>query len=134
MIEGDGTGSKLVKNDSRPQTGQLGEEAAYQLLLDADFIIRERNWRCRSGEIDIIAEYESRFVFVEVRTRKEGGKFGTAVESVDHRKRQKVRDTALIYLRSIGKSNALMRFDVIAVSISRQDGSILACKHYESAF
>lgn len=103
-------------------------------LEDANYTLIERNWRCRSGEIDIIAEAGGRVVFIEVRTRIEGGRFGTAAESVDSRKRQKVRDTAQVYLRSIGRASAAIRFDVIAISVSRSEGTIVECKHYEGAF
>jgi len=122
------------KLDSRKATGELGEEAACLYLIEANYNILTRNWRCRIGEIDIIAEQSNRFVFVEVRTRKEGGKYGTAAESVDYRKQQKVRDAAQVYLRSVGRSDASIRFDVVAITLSRVDESITSLKHYEGAF
>lgn len=125
---------KLKKRDTRRQTGQIGEEAACQSLLEGGYSVIERNWRCKTGEIDIIAELAGRIIFVEVRTRKEGGRFGSAAESVDYRKQQKVRENARVYLRSVGKSDALIRFDVIAIAINRLDNAIVAYRHYESAF
>ncbi|WP_424765806.1 YraN family protein [Paenibacillus sp. sgz302251] len=120
--------------DTRKQTGMLGEDAACRFLLDSNYVIIERNWRCRSGEIDIIAEHDNRIVFLEVRTRKNGGRFGTAAESVDRRKQLQVRETALVYMRSIGRTETAIRFDVIALTMSRQGDEIIECKHYEGAF
>ncbi|WP_141500825.1 YraN family protein [Paenibacillus luteus] len=120
--------------DTRKQIGRLGEDAACNYLDQAGYAIITRNWRCRSGEIDIIAECEGRLVFVEVRTRRAGGRFGTAAESVDRRKQQKVRDIAQVYLRNVHLQNAAIRFDVITVMINRIDETITECKHYEAAF
>ena len=132
--DGKGYLSAQNKRDRRKQTGELGENAACGYLTEAQYSIVERNWRCRSGEIDIIAEYEDRLIFIEVRARREGGRFGTAAESVDYRKQQKVRNTAQVYLRSIGRLDASLRFDVIAVTIDRIEDKIIACKHYQGAF
>lgn len=118
---------------SRRQLGQLGEEAASRYLEQAGYRIVERNWRCRSGEIDIIAEHSERVVFVEVRTRKLGGGFGTAAESVDRRKQLQVRSVALVYMKQTGKQNERVRFDVIAVEVN-PDGIVAGCTHYEAAF
>jgi putative endonuclease len=119
---------------SRLQLGKLGEDAACSLLEAAGYRIIERNWRCRIGEIDTIAEHDGRTVFVEVRTRRSGaGRFGTAAESVDIRKQMKVRSTALVYMRSAGLLDSPVRFDVIAVAVN-SDESIAECKHIEGAF
>ncbi|CAM4278874.1 putative endonuclease [Paenibacillus endophyticus] len=125
---------KQISSDQRKQTGERGEQAAYDYLSKANYTILERNWRCRSGEIDIIAEYDGRLVFVEVRTRTAGGKFGSAAESVDYRKQQKVRNTAQVYLKSMGRLDAAQRFDVIAVSINRRNAEVEDCRHFEGAF
>ncbi|WP_054029000.1 YraN family protein [Bacillus sp. FJAT-28004] len=134
MVEADGRAERIRKRDTRKATGEQGEEAACLYLIEAKYCILSRNWRCRTGEIDIIAEQSDRLVFIEVRTRKDGGRFGTAAESVDHRKQQKVRDAAQVYLRSVGRSGASVRFDVIAILISRMDETITSFKHYEGAF
>ncbi|MGO4543859.1 YraN family protein [Paenibacillus sp. 2TAB23] len=125
---------KQSSNDQRKQTGERGEQAAYAYLSKANYTILERNWRCRSGEIDIIAEYDGRLIFVEVRTRTASGKFGSAAESVDYRKQQKVRNTAQVYLKSMGRLDAAQRFDVIAVSINRKNAEVEDCRHFEGAF
>lgn len=134
MGEGKGEAKDQIKRDARKHTGKIGEAAACIYLTEAKYSIINRNWRCRTGEIDIIAEQEDRLIFIEVRARMAGGRFGTAAESVDHRKQQKLRNTAQVYLRSIGRSDASIRFDVIAITLNRMDESIVECKHYESAF
>ncbi|OBZ16865.1 YraN family protein [Bacillus sp. FJAT-26390] len=134
MVERKSLADDRDKRDNRKQTGMFGEAAACDYLLSKNYSVLERNWRCRSGEIDIIAEHEGRLVFIEVRARKQNGRFGTAAESVDRRKQQKVRETAQVYLRSAGRSNASVRFDVIAITINRTDETIVECKHYEGAF
>lgn len=125
--------SPQVKKDSRQQTGKLGEEMACSYLLQNGYLIKERNWRCRSGEIDIIAELEGRLIFIEVRARRQGGRFGSAAESVDRRKQQQVRSTAQVYMHNKGIGGAPIRFDVIAI-VFMPDDTIHECKHYEAAF
>jgi putative endonuclease len=120
---------------TKQETGKLGEQAAFRYLEAEGYEVIVCNWRCRSGEIDIIARQEERIVFVEVRTRRAGGKFGTAAESVDYRKQRKIRDTAQVYLRSIGRQAAAIRFDVITVLLTAEQGEPgVTCRHYPAAF
>jgi putative endonuclease len=84
--------------------------------------ILARNWRARSGEIDIIGETDGRLVFVEVRTRRASGRFGTALESVDARKQRQVRETALVYLHATRQAERSCRFDVVAVTVEGAGG------------
>ena len=117
----------------RVRTGRAGEEAAAEMLVATGYIIRHRNWRCRSGELDLIAEKDGWLVIVEVRTRRAGGRFGTAAESVDYRKRRQLQTTAQVYMQSAGVQGRHVRFDVIAVSVD-SDGKITTMEHYEGAF
>lgn len=117
----------------RQHVGKLGEREACSRLADAGYDIRQTNWRCRLGEIDIIAEQDGRMVFVEVRTRRIGGKYGTAAESVDHRKRMKIRAVAAMYLQAFKLADSAIRFDVIAITLDSND-CVLEYKHYEAAF
>lgn len=119
--------------DRRRQTGLAGEAAACRHLENDGYTIIERNWRCRAGEIDIIAALDHTLVFVEVRTRRAGGRFGTAAESVDRRKQQQVALIAQVYLRMRQLAYPPMRFDVIAVTMNRDD-SISEIKHIKAAF
>lgn len=112
--------------------GALGEEAAAQYLNDKNWSIIERNWRCRSGEIDIIAETDGMLIFVEVRSRT-GDSYGTAAESVTDRKIARVRHIAEIYLHMHGAGGTPIRFDVVAVRLLPHDKTEVI-EHIEAAF
>lgn len=121
----------FVKRDERRKTGMLGEAAACDYLERAGYSIIARNWRCRTGEIDIVASFGGTIVFVEVRTRGRSGRFGTAAESIDARKRRQVMETAQVYMRMHVKDEMPVRFDAIAI---RLDGETVAeLFHYEGA-
>ncbi|WP_168122267.1 YraN family protein [Paenibacillus sp. HB172176] len=119
----------------RRRIGKLGENEACLRLQASGYTIREMNWRCRSGEIDIIAELEGRIVFIEVRTRRLSGlgRFGTAAESIDYRKQQQVRRVAQSYMQFEKLLNRPIRFDAIAISLAERD-RIHSFVHYEAAF
>ncbi|MBB3125862.1 putative endonuclease [Paenibacillus rhizosphaerae] len=119
--------------DNRRQKGAAAEQAAADLLLSTGYRIRDRNWRCRSGELDVVAEDSGVIVFVEVRSRSAGSAFGTAAESVDFRKIRQVRSTAEVYLHAQRLENREVRFDVVAVELGR-DLSIAAINHIQGAF
>jgi putative endonuclease len=73
-----------------------------------------RNYRCRSGEIDVVADDGGTLVFVEVKERR-GGSHGSAVEAVTAVKRQKIVRAAHVYAASHGLSDSPVRFDVLAI-------------------
>jgi len=125
--------SRRSAGDSRRETGRLGEQAADAFLRDGGYRIVARNWRCRRGELDLIAEHDDCLVFVEVRTRQFGGGFGTPAESVDHRKQRRIRQLAHIYLMMNPAEGRTVRFDVIAVQLER-DGLVQQLDHYRNAF
>ena len=100
----------------RKELGALGEKRAVDYLSKKGYRIRERNFRCRAGEIDIVAQDKDCLVFVEVRTRR-GSDFGTPEESVDAAKREKLASVALTYLQTHRKLPSLWRFDVVAIEV-----------------
>ncbi|WP_413377449.1 YraN family protein [Paenibacillus taichungensis] len=124
-----GPASKLT----RQQKGRLGEEAACDCLREHDYRILRQNWRCRSGEIDIVASHEGMIIFIEVRSRSGTGQYGTPQESVDIRKMQQVRATASVYLQMTGETNHQIRFDVIAVILDKAGGTV-SVDHIINAF
>lgn len=77
----------------------------------------ERNFRCRYGEIDIVAEDEHDLVFVEVKTRR-GVAYGRPEEAVTLRKQRKLIELALYYLDLHACSERSWRIDVVAVQLS----------------
>ncbi|MDD9270268.1 YraN family protein [Paenibacillus sp. GCM10023248] len=121
------------RKDDRKQLGKLGEDLAEAYLCRLDYRILERNWRCRAGELDIVAEHAGMLVVVEVRTRRPSGRFGLAKESVDLRKQSKVREVVQHYLHRHRKYEQSVRFDVITVELT-SDGSQPHIEHIEGAF
>lgn len=117
---------------TRRDKGRAAEEAAALYLQREGWTIVERNWSCRSGELDVIAMKGEIILFVEVRSRSGGG-FGLPAESVDARKIRKVRQTAEVYLHCLGLSDCRIRFDVIAVMLGR-NLEIRSLQHIEEAF
>lgn len=95
------------------QLGKWGEEWVADRLRRQGWRIAARNFRCRLGEIDIIAENGIYLAFVEVKLRK-NGQYGAACEAVTPSKQRKLRLTAQFYL--MGHPTGLQpRFDVAEV-------------------
>ncbi|MCB9029428.1 MAG: YraN family protein [Deltaproteobacteria bacterium] len=81
------------------QIGKLGEKATRIYLENNDYQIISENWRCRAGEIDIVAIKENTLSFIEVKTRSRASadRF-SPFEAVDYKKERKIRRLAEIYL------------------------------------
>lgn len=121
------------KKDTRKLKGALAEAAAATFLMEKGYRIVERNWRNRTGEIDIIGEYKDMLVFIEVRSRSGNLTFGTPSESVNQRKINQVRSMAEQYLHFRKSYDVPIRFDVVAV-ILNPDKSVASIEHIEQAF
>ncbi|MGG4220774.1 YraN family protein [Paenibacillus jamilae] len=126
-----GNEMKTKDKDQRKAKGTMGEEAAASFLEHLGYRILERNWRCRSGEIDLIAKQEHILVFIEVRSRS-SSKYGTPAESVTARKITQVRQTAAVYLHMNGIGDAPVRFDMISVRLSAE--TAVVTDHFKDAF
>ncbi|HIE17798.1 MAG TPA: YraN family protein, partial [Dehalococcoidia bacterium] len=85
----------------RKELGAAGEKLARDFLKKKGYRIRDTNFRCREGEIDIIARKKDHLVFVEVRTRSTTA-FGSPEESVTLAKKEKLISAALSYIGSHG--------------------------------
>jgi putative endonuclease len=99
------------------ETGKRGEEIAASYLKKEGYRIRERNYRCPVGEIDIIALDGDEVVFVEVKSRKSDD-FGEPEAAVDARKQMKLSRIALNYINEHNLNDRNARFDVVAVRFS----------------
>jgi len=117
-------------NPGRRDLGAFGERVAAAHLEAKGYRIRARNFRCREGEIDIVAEDGDCLVFVEVRTRR-GDAFGTPAESVTVAKERRLLTVARAYLQEHPDALPDQRIDVVAVELSR--GRLLAVQHIEGA-
>ncbi len=116
---------------ARQQLGDFGERVAAAHLEAKGYRIRERNFRTREGEIDIIAERSDTLVFVEVRTRR-GSALGSPAESVTASKAAHILAAAQAYVQATEDCPADQRIDVIALSLA-SDGRVLSLEHIESA-
>ena len=103
--------------DTRRALGQLGEDMAARHLQRLGYVILERNYRCRQGEVDIIARDGERLAFVEVRARR-GTAFGTPKESVTARKQARLATVARNYLQEHNCSDVDWGIDVVALQFT----------------
>ncbi len=113
-----------------PHRGDPGEDLACEHLKSAGLRILARNYRCRAGEVDVVAEDRGTVVFVEVKERG-GDSHGSAVEAVTASKRRKVLRAARLYAAQHGLSDSPTRFDVVAIDWG-QDGPRV--RHFAGAF
>ena len=116
---------------TRVSLGRRGEQLAEQKLTASGYAVLARNYRCPSGEIDLIARCGETLVFVEVRTRR-GEAFGLPEGSLTRRKRQHLIAAAQTYLQANGLADAAWRIDVVAVELSPQ-GELLRVDVIENA-
>jgi len=112
---------------NRKEIGRLAEDLAAEALLKKGYLILERNFSNRYGEIDIIAKDKETLVFVEVKAKK-GMEFGMPEEMVNSHKLHKIRNMATVYTK--GKS-VLCRIDVVAIVLSA-DNDLTRLTHYEN--
>ncbi|MDD6816936.1 MAG: YraN family protein [Firmicutes bacterium] len=101
--------------------GTLGENLAAGLLTEEGYEILMRNYRCRYGEIDLIACRDGILTFVEVKTRQ-NSRFGEPAEAVTTEKQRKIRRTAVCYLSETGRSCRGMEFQVVEISVRHLTG------------
>ncbi|GAS95217.1 TIGR00252 family protein [Mycolicibacterium canariasense] len=103
---------------SRAEIGALGERLAVEHLQSLGLRVLQRNWRCRYGELDVIAVEGATVVFVEVKTRTSDA-FGGVAQAVSPVKVRRLRRLAGLWLAQQDRSWAGVRIDVIGVRIGR---------------
>jgi putative endonuclease len=118
-------------SSKRKEVGAIGEKLAADFLKKRGYKIIQRNFRCREGEIDIIAQKDECLVFVEVRTKKNTA-FGTPEESVTLSKREKLISLANAYIQAYNKPPQSWRIDVVAVELT-PDNRVSRLEHIENA-
>lgn len=122
-----------MSGEESRRLGRWGENLAAKFLVGKGYRVLDRNWKCRFGELDLVAEGEGYLCFVEVKLRRTQ-RFGTGAEQVDQRKREKLRITAELYLQE--RPAVLQpRFDVIEVLAPNGLGTKNPkIRHIEGAF
>ena len=100
----------------RMRLGKWGEGVAGRFLQEKGYRLLDANYRCRWGEVDIVAQEGDELVFVEVRTRR-GTQYGTPEESVTAAKARRLIATAQDYLQQHGQEESEWRIDLIAIRL-----------------
>jgi len=117
---------------AKDDLGRRGEELAAAHLEALGLVIMGRNWRCREGELDIVASDGLRQLIVcEVKTRSGDG-FGTPAEAVTMGKRRKLRRLAQLWMAERQMPWTSVRFDVVGVMA--RPGKPVELSHIVAAF
>ena len=99
---------------AKDRLGRQGEDLAADYLVEQGYSIIERNWRCRQGEIDVVAERDGITVFVEVKTRS-GLRYGHPFEAITIAKLARLRRLAAAWCESADSRRRQIRIDAIGV-------------------
>lgn len=107
----------------RQKTGQYGEDLAANYLQAQGYRIISRNWRCKVGEIDIVAHDSTEWVFVEVRTRH-AQNTDSAAESITPSKEAHIINAAEAYVEAHALEETPWRIDLVMVALTKQGPKI----------
>ncbi|MGY2002227.1 YraN family protein [Blastococcus sp. SYSU DS1024] len=113
------------------ELGARGERIAVAYLTDAGLRVLDRNWRCREGELDLVAREGDALVFCEVKTRAGTG-YGHPVEAVTPAKQRRLRVLAQRWLAAHDEHAPEVRFDVVGVLAHRERPAVVT--HLRGAF
>ena len=106
----------MTAGNFRAEFGREAEDIALRYLQKHGLTLLQRNFRSRFGEIDLIVQQNNTIIFVEVRARKTAA-FMHPVESVDYRKRHRIRKTSQVYMHKTAAWNRFdVRYDVVALT------------------
>lgn len=120
--------------NGRRHTGEAGESLAVRSLKKNGYEIIEQNYRCKLGEIDIIARDGRVLTFIEVKARRTSD-FGGPKWAVTPRKQRKISMVALKYLKETEQMGKKARFDVVAIRLLPGDPDIEIIKNaFELAY
>ncbi len=100
---------------ARQRLGRAGEDRALARYIAHGYVLVERNWRVRAGEVDLIVERGPILVICEVKARS-SSRFGTGFDAVDWRKQRTIRSVTMQFLATSDRHWADIRFDVAWVS------------------
>jgi putative endonuclease len=125
--------SPVVSSNARHQLGRAGECVALEHLERRGYVLLERNWRAREGELDLIVCDGEAIVFCEVKARRAG--WASPWDAVHPGKRRRIRRLAARWLaeRSDRPRGLDLRFDAIGVVIDAR-GRLVRLDHLEGAF
>ena len=120
----------ISKKPGNKRKGDRGEDVALRYLRSLGYVLIQRNFRTRYGEIDLIMWDGGTLVFVEVKLRGSRD-YGEPLEAVTERKQRAVREMAEQYLAHHEPDFEEARFDVVGISVDRGGDRI---QHVQDAF
>jgi putative endonuclease len=122
-----------MSSDPRHRLGRIGEHLAVEHLERRGFVVLDRNFRTRYGELDVVACDAERLVFCEVKTRRAGAT--SPFEGLREGQRRRLRRMALTWLREQPTRAYVpeLRFDALGVTLDASD-QLVAIEHLEGAF
>lgn len=116
---------------AKDAVGAYGERVAVAHLVEQGMVVLDRNWRSRSGEIDVVLRDGDTLVFCEVKTRRTN-RFGSPAEAVVPTKVRRLRQLAAQWLAQSDLNPTTVRFDVI--SVLPQPAGPARVEHLRGAF
>lgn len=122
---------RIADDASSAVLGSAGEAEAAAWLRRRGYAILERNYRCRTGELDLITRRRGQIAFVEVKTRGPGA-IAPPAEQVNAGKRVRMVRAARAYLARFGDAPPGCRFDVMEVTV--RTGRMRVARHLKDAF
>lgn len=117
---------------NKKDIGNLGEDLACDFIIEKGFIILERNFNCRGGEIDIIAKYQNLLVFIEVKCRYFSS-YGDGIEAVNYTKVKRIINSSKYYIHTKYLYDYNIRYDIITINLDLEKNK-KNIHHYEDAF
>ncbi len=109
--------------------GKYGESLAKDYLISKGYVILDKNYRSKMGEIDIVAKKGETLVFIEVKARTTID-YGYPFESVNRRKQEKILKSSLLYIRQKKLFDYQLRYDIIEIYLAKE----VKINHIENAF
>lgn len=131
-VRGTAGGWAYAGGVDRKALGAIGEEAAVRFLRRRGYRIRDRNFRCRLGELDLVAEHRGTIVFAEVKTRTTA-EFGIPFEAISSHKQRRLALLATYYLVRRRLQGWPCRFDAVSVVVGL-DGRVQRVEILPDAF
>lgn len=115
---------------AKSRVGRLGEEIACNYLRKKNYVIVDRNFNCRWGEIDIVVKKEGKVSFIEVKTRANTSA-GRPYEAYTFSKQQKLKRTINYYILQKKLQNYKLSLDVISILLSTGREKAHEIKHFQ---
>lgn len=104
---------------NKQEIGKLGEDLATKYLQKIGYTVIDRNFRCKQGEIDIIAKCKQEIIFIEVKTRTNLN-YGEPVEAVTQIKQKHIEKATKYYIYINNLYDSFIRIDIIEVYIKKE--------------